>query len=354
MNLRRIRDNKQLGPFIVDMIMILLLLINLTFIMFDWAFTNLWFQDLVASIDTTFFEFYRDQIHPNFLKYDLIFVGIFLTEFFIRWGLAIKNQRYHRWFFYPFIHWYDILGLIPVGSMRFLRLLRIIGIVHRLHRMGIVDLTNNPVFDFFTRYSNILVEEVTDRVVLKVLHDVKSEVQEGAPLIDQLIDDVIRPQQEQLVDWLSWRVRKVAGHNLEAYKEQINMYVERRINYAVASNNEIAKLEQIPFLGTYFTETLEKAITEIVYNVIQGTIRDLASVDNRLFFREMSDILFEDIAKDKTDKHLNIVISNILTQSLDVIIEKVKVQQWKQEDKPEIDEGESQEQKLHDRLRKKL
>lgn len=335
--------------------MIILLLINLSFIMFDWAFTNMWFQDLVASINTAFFEFYKDVIHPDFLKYDLIFIGIFLTEFFIRWGLAIKNQRYHRWFFYPFIHWYDILGLIPVGSMRFLRLLRIIGIMHRLHRMGVVDLTNNPVFDFFTRYTNIMVDEVTDRVVLKVLHDVKSEVQEGAPLIDQLVDDVIRPQQEQLVDWLSWRVRKIAGHSMEVYKDQINVYVERRINYAVASNNEIAKLEQIPFLGSYFTETLQKAITEIVYNVVRGTMRDLASVDNRLFFREMSDVIFEDIAKDKTDKHLNIVISNILSQSLDIIIQKVKVQQWKMEDRPEFNaEDEMYEQKLQDRLRKQL
>lgn len=356
MNFSQLRENKQLGPFIVDLIMIFLLLINLGFIMFDWAFTNRWFQDLVASVHTGFFEYYRDQIHPDFLMYDLIFVAIFLTEFFIRWGLAIKNQRYHRWFFYPFIHWYDILGLIPVGSMRFLRLLRIVGIVHRLHRMGVLDLTSNPVFDFFSRYSNILVDEVTDRVVLKVLHNVKSEVQEGTPFIDQLVDDVIRPQQEQLVDWLSWRVRKIAGHNLDAYKDQINVYVERRINYAVANNREIAKLEQIPFLGSYFTETLEKAITEIVYNVIQGTIRDLASVDNRLFLREMSDMLFEDYKADnEADKQLNKVISNVLTQCLDIIIDKVKVQQWKLEEIPTDPEEEHlKEQKLHQRLKQQL
>lgn len=356
MQLNKIRESRQLGAFIIDIIMILLLLVNLSFIMFDWAFSNRWFQDLIASIHTGFFEFYRDQIHPDFLLYDLFFVGIFLSEFLIRWGLAIKNQRYHRWFFYPFIHWYDILGLIPVGSMRFLRLLRIVGILHRLHRRGVVDLTNNPVFDFFTRYSNILVDEVTDRVVLKVLHDVKSEVEEGAPLVDQLVEDVLRPQQEQLVDWLSWRVRKVAGHNLDAYKEQIGTYVDRRIKYAVATNKEISRLEQIPFLGSYFTETLEKAISEIVYNVIQGTIRDLASVDNRLFLREMSDIFFEDVVKDETDKRINKIISKILTQCMDVLIQRVKIQQWKLEEHTpeEIEEEHLQEEKLHERLRKEL
>lgn len=355
MNFSRIRNSREYGAFIVDIIMIILLVVNLSFIMFDWAFTNRWFQDLVAGLHTGFFEFYRDQIHPDFLMYDLVFVGIFLTEFVVRWGIAIKNQRYHRWFFYPFIHWYDILGLIPVGSMRFLRLLRIVGIMHRLHRLGVVDLTDNPVFDFFTRYSNILVDEVTDRVVLKVLHDMKSEVQEGAPLIDQIVEDVIRPQQEQLVDWLSWRVRKASGHSLDAYKDQINAYVDRRISYAVANNKEIARLEQIPLLGSYFTGTLEKAITEIVNNVIQGTIRDLASVDNRLFLREMSDVIFEDIVKDETDKHINRVISNILTQCLDIIIEKVKVQQWKQQETPEHQfEDKLQEDKLHERLKQEL
>ena len=355
MILSKIRESKQLGSFIVDLIMIVLLVINLSFIMFDWAFTNRWFQDLVAGLHTDFFELYRDQIHPDFLMYDLVFVSIFLTEFMVRWGIAIKNQRYYRWFFYPFIHWYDILGLIPVGSMRFLRLLRLVGIMHRLHRHGIVDLTNNPVFDFFTRYSNILVDEVTDRVVLKVLHDMKSEVQEGAPLIDQIVEDVIRPQQEQLVDWLSWRVRKVSGHSLDEYKDQINAYVDRRISYAVAHNKEIARLEQIPLLGSYFTGTLEKAITEIVNNVIQGTIRDLASVDNRFFLREMSDVFFEDVVKDDTDKHINRVISNILTQCLDIIIEKVKVQQWKLQETPEDQvEDKMQEEKLHKRLKQEL
>lgn len=62
----------------------------------------------------------------------MIFVSIFIAELLIRWMVTIHQKTYHKWFFYPVIHWFDVLGCIPVGSFRWLRLLRVFSILYRL------------------------------------------------------------------------------------------------------------------------------------------------------------------------------------------------------------------------------
>src|SRR5690606_42147929 len=51
----------------------------------------------------------------------LLFVSVYLTEFSIRWLVAIARRTHERWFYFPFVHWYDLLGCIPVGSFRWLQ-----------------------------------------------------------------------------------------------------------------------------------------------------------------------------------------------------------------------------------------
>ncbi|MDV7396135.1 hypothetical protein RZS08_32380, partial [Arthrospira platensis SPKY1] len=119
---------------------------------------------------------YAEQIHTNFVAYDLVFVAIFLTEFVVRWIIAVHRNTYHRWFFYPFVHWYDLLGCIPVGSFRWLRLLRVISIVYRLQKYQIIDISNLYIVRFVRKYLNVLLEELSDRIVLNVLDGVQDEI----------------------------------------------------------------------------------------------------------------------------------------------------------------------------------
>lgn len=128
-----------------------------------------------------FHAFYRDTIHSNFLFYDLCFVAVYLTEFVIRWIVAIARGTYHRWFFYPFAHWYDLLGCIPVGSFRWLRILRVVGLLMRLQRMGIIDLSQTWLGQTILKYYNIVVEEISDRVVINVLSGAQREIGVAAP-----------------------------------------------------------------------------------------------------------------------------------------------------------------------------
>ena len=109
-NVENLKRSHQITLFLVDAIMLFLISVNLIWIIFDSLFVSDLFRSLLNGISPTFTSFYASQIHPDFVTYDLMFVAVFITEFVLRWGVAIYQKTYHRWFFYPFVHWYDLVA----------------------------------------------------------------------------------------------------------------------------------------------------------------------------------------------------------------------------------------------------
>lgn len=306
-----------------------LLLANLALILFDLLFSSQMVQQLLLQHVPVFHDYYLRNIHRDFFAIDIWFVGIFILELFIRWGLAIKNRTYYKWFFYPFIHWYDVLGCIPVGSFRFLRVLRIISIGMRLQRLKIIDITKTYLYAIFNKYLNILTEEVSDRVVLNVLGGIQDQVSKGNPLVDQIMTQVIEPQKPAIVEWLSHRLQFIVSEAYGNYREDLQSYVELRIQTAVEHNKEIKNISRIPVIGTTLAKNLQKAINDIVYNVIDQSIKDLGSPGNKVIIDDIAHLSLDALAMEEEDRQLDQVARNIVLQSLELIKDQVKVQQWK-------------------------
>src|SRR5690554_2876704 len=170
-NRENLKSSHQMIWFLIDFLMLGLLIINLAFITWDSIYNFIAVQNLLKEHLPAVQSAYH-PIHENFIFYDLIFVWIFLSAFFIRWGYSIKAKVYDRWYFYPFIHWYDLVGCRPVGSLRLLRILRIISIVYRLHQYKIIDVTSTRLYRFVAFYYDAFMEELSDRIVLKVLSEI--------------------------------------------------------------------------------------------------------------------------------------------------------------------------------------
>ncbi len=336
--MQRTRNKGKTGFFVLDALMIFLLVINLSWIVFDWLFQYQPIRDLLYAAAPGFTDKYAITIHPRFILIDLTFVSIFLTEFFIRWVMAVYHRVYHRWFFFPFIHFYDLLGCIPVGGFRFLRLLRIISITYRLQKAGVIDLSQSPLVAFIRKYYGILIEELSDRVTINILTDIQQEVRHGGPVVDRIVSEVVMPHKESLVEWASHRVEKVATQNYARYRDDIHAYVRERITLAVDENKEFARLEQIPIFGSAVRNTVEKAISDIVFHVVNGIIQDLASQRNRTLIDETADILFDAILFKEEDSELNRMVIKTLDHSLDIVKQQVVVQKWKLWDLAEDEE----------------
>ena len=173
-NRKNLFSSHELTWFIIDFLMLALLIINLLWIIFDWCFAVDFIQEGIKNNIGWLYASYL-PIHKNFVLYDMVFIVIFLTEFTVRWIRSIYLKIYHRWYFYPFIHWYDLIGLIPVASARALRFLRVFSIIYRLQKYQIIDLTQNRVFKFIQFYYDVVLEELSDRIVVKVLAGTQEE-----------------------------------------------------------------------------------------------------------------------------------------------------------------------------------
>src|ERR1043165_8945139 len=156
--------------FVTDLLMLFLILINLGFFVFDWAFGHALYRNFVYSLSPSFYDYYAREIHPNFILYDATFVAIYISEIILRWILALVRQTYVRWYFYPLVHWYDVLGCIPSGSFRWLRLLRVFAIVTRMHKLGVIDLRKTLFFEQALHLWDIFLEEITARLFLPKIY----------------------------------------------------------------------------------------------------------------------------------------------------------------------------------------
>lgn len=335
------RDKRETHLLILDMVMLVLLLLNLGLIIFDWIFLSITVQKVLSAYLPNFFAVYRDRIHADFAMIDLGFVAIFLIEFFLRWGIAIRRRTYYKWFFYPFIHWYDLIGCIPVGSLRFLRLLRIIGIIIRLQRLQIIDITRTYLYGQFNKYVNVVVEEISDRVVVNVIKDVQAEIRDGSPVTDRIIQEVVLPQKESIVLWLSHRLQHIASNAHAAYKEDFREYLHLRVKNAVENNPEIATIGMIPVVGKVISGNLEKAISDITFNTISGLIEDLGSSKNQAIVEEVADITIDALMMEEADQRIDKIVNEALVQALELVKEQVQIQQWKLREMREKEEGSS-------------
>jgi len=328
--LRNLKKRRETRGLIVDLLMVLLVMANLAFIIFDWHFGFAFFRRLVELLSPRFFAFYSEQVHPDFLLYDGMFVTIFITELLARWAIAIVRKTYDKWFFYPFAHWYDVLGCIPLGTFRWLRILRLVSMSIRLQKLGVADFTDTYPYKKAMEFVKIITEEISDRVVVRILSGIQREIRQDNPVTSRMITEIIKPHQETLTEWLSHRIKRVTEHNYALYKEDIQNYVDGVIREAVKQNKEVRDLAAIPLIGGQIRAALEHSVSDVTFQVVNGMVRDLSSDRNNKFIEELTSIIFESMLLQDENKELNRVAKEVLTSALDIVKEQVERKQWKQ------------------------
>merc|ERR1712196_584080 len=81
--------------------------------------------------------------------------------------------------------------------------LRIFSILHRLHKFEVIDLNQTAVFRFFAFYYDVFVEELSDRIVVKVLSDAQKDISAGSPLLDDINAQVLAPRRPVITQWIA-------------------------------------------------------------------------------------------------------------------------------------------------------
>jgi len=315
---------------IVDVVMMVLIIINLTLIIIDWGFASPFVQAQMQAHVPAIYTWYDQTIHQHFIVYDLAFVAVFVVEILVRWGLAIYRQRYHRWFFYPFVHWYDVLGCIPVGSLRSLRLLRLIAMIPKLQRTGLVDLRETYVYKTFNKYRDAVLEEISDRVTVRIIEGVQEELRTHQEVTDRIGREVLAPQRDALIEAVTHRLQEATAMAYDDQKDDFHNYLNEVIEDAVERNREIGTIAALPGVGRPVATLLENAISDIVFNVVDRMVTDVCSLENDQAITQVTSVSAEALLSPKYDQRLNHLAQSIVLQSLDVIKDHVAVREWKQ------------------------
>lgn len=329
-NTSKLRTSRETPFLIIDFMMLGLIIINLAWLIFDALFASRLVRSGLEWLSSDFTRFYGEHVHTNFLVYDLFFVAIFLAEFVIRWGFAIRNQTYHRWFFYPFVHWYDLLGCIPVASFRWLRLLRIISIIYRLQKYQIIDISNLYVVRFVKKYLNVLLEELSDRIVINVLDGVQDEISVGTPVLEKVVQQVLIPNKPMLIEWIVSRVNDISDHVYQPRRENIRLYLDDVIATSLAQDQKVAALEKLPVIGEAITDVIESTVSDVVFNVVNRLATDIGSEETDVWVREVTDTILARLLQ--PDESLNVASRNVVISILEVVKDEVRIQRWKQKE----------------------
>jgi hypothetical protein len=303
--------------------MLCLLIINLIWLLFDSLFATQAFKSIFVSMSPDIVLAY-EPIHDNFILYDLAFIVIFLMEFCVRWVAAVVRKTYMRWYFFPFIHWYDLVGCIPLGGARIFRFLRIFSILYRLQKYEIIDLRNTAVYRFITFYYDVFVEELSDRIVVKVLSDAQKDISAGSPLLDDISQQVIASRLPILTQWLS-SIMVHIGESIEHndHSESVRNHVQKSVGKAVRSNTQVSSLKLVPVLGRTIEKTLEQSITDIVTQSVINLLKDVTP-------EKIDDFVEHGLGRFSSKDHmLDQEVLLIVNECLELIKLHVSQQRWK-------------------------
>jgi hypothetical protein len=308
---------------LTDLLMLGLTIFDLAWLMFDALYSMHTIKALVDPI----LPFYQ-SINEEFYFYDGIIVSIFILEFSIRWLVSIQQKAYSKWFFYPFIHWYDVLGCFPTSSFRILRLFRVIGLTYRLHRWQVINLNDYVLFTTLVHYYNIAIEEISDLLVVKILSQAKDGIHRGKPLNEAILKEVIQPRQTELAQLISANLQKGLEKKYPQYQKLLKKHVIKTVEKTVINNPEVQQIKRIPVVGAQIQSALNTATSQIVFGVVDQLILDFSAKENQAMVALITESVLEVLLQHQSSQSTNLT-NEMLVESIDLIVKRVQIKQWK-------------------------
>lgn len=304
---------------------VLLVCINLGLILFDSLFMVQPINQALAGWLPELHQRYDTLIHRHFQLIDLAFVAVFVFDVLLGWTIALFERRYARWYYYPFAHWYDVLGCIPLSGFRWLRVLRVGSLLIRLQRLGLIDMRQWPVYRLVHRYYLLLLEELSDRVMVRLFSRMQQEIGASDDLSRRLLQEVVRPRKERLLDDLSRRLNAMLENGYRDNRGAIEGYVDGLIHQALANNREVIRLRRLP-MGDRVADTLDDALADIAARLLQGAVDGLQGAQFQRLARSLADECFE--AWVYQDESTDLALEELLVDIIEVLKQQVLDRRW--------------------------
>lgn len=323
-NFKKVGVNQTGFWLTLDIIMLVLIVANLLWMVFDFSFTAQFFKNFIKDVLPAFHDFYEQKVHPDFLLYDLGFVIIFLAEFLLRWIVAIFKKTFDHWLTFVVVYWYDIVGCIPFGSFRFLRLFRIVSLIIRLQKKGIIDITDTWWYRIVDKNIRKFIDFLTDQVSVNVLSQIQKEVKSGDETVQRIVNEVVVPKRELLEIWIASRIQYAVKEIYINHKDELRVYLEKAISEAVKGNADMQRLEMVPLFGKQISKALSSSVADITSNIVDKVMQDLSDVQTHELVTKSFDVVVDTVNYSTNNKELERIVTEIMVDSIEILKQQVK------------------------------
>lgn len=268
---------------------------------------------------------YQNQWHSSALVVGGLITIFLISELLIRWFIAIVQKRYYRWFFFPFVHWYEVLGCFP--QLRALRLLRAGVIGYQLYQMGYRFLPQSWI-DRGVFYYQLVLEELSDRVIVTALGSVERELLSGKGL-SGLIDQIMAEHRTELSALTTSLIHEQTTQVLDRESLRISQGVGESVSRALSNVPELSKyLKLIPVAGKLIEREIQQIGADIGSSITEELMRPFRTSNAE----EMSgpyQVIQSNLDQVKIDQsELQPLIEQIVLTVLQSIKDQISVKQW--------------------------
>ncbi|MFW2058063.1 preprotein translocase subunit SecA [Acinetobacter haemolyticus] len=272
-------------------------------------------------------EFYRSYLHPWVITTEAWFIIFLIAELVVRWIVAIIYKHHARWWWFPFIHFYEILAIIPF--LRFLRLFRAGIIAYRLYEMG-YQVIPEKIQRTLLFYYRVVMEELSDRVVLTVLDGVKHELKTNNSH-QNAIHNLVDHHRQLFVTTLSSLLQESLATALQQQQPVITKKVGEIVNQAIEDTPELTQLLRlIPIVGGRIEQQIQSIGQRLGENISAGLIEPFTAgspqqpnENFQLIAKKVSEINID-------NQHLEELVKSVVFESIDAIQKQVQVKQWQE------------------------
>lgn len=313
---------------IYDIFMVFIIVFNLFCLgmnLFLMSYLGEWlFQQIHLS---NVLSFYRHYLHPWVVTTEAWFIIFLIVELLIRWTIAILYRHHTRWWFFPFIHWYEILAIVP--QLRFLRLFRAGVIAYRLYELG-YPIVPEKIRIRAIFYYRVVMEELSDRVVITVIDGIKQEL-ETSSSHKKIIHDLVDHHRQMFTVTLSCLLQESLAKALREQQPMIMEKVGMIVNRAIEDTPELTQLLRlIPIVGGRIEQQIQSIGQRLGENISAGLIEPFTAgslaqpnENYQLIATKLSEINID-------NPYLEKLVESVVFESLDALRKQVKVKQWQQ------------------------
>ena len=283
----------------------------------DWFFNEIHLPQVL--------QYYKTDLHPWVIKTESWFITFLIVELSLRWLIAIVNKHHTRWFFFPFIHWYEVLAIIPY--LRFLRLIRAGIIAYRFHELG-YKVVPDAIMKRVLFYYRVVMEEISDRVVATVIDGIKQEL-DTSSTHKKIIHDLVDHHRELFAVTLAEILQESLATELDAQRNLITQNVGQIVRQAIEDTPKLTQiLRLIPIAGGMIENQIQNIGQQLGENITQGLIQPFTegkpqqpNATYQLISNKLSQL--------SIDNHkLEELVESVVYESLESLKTQVLVKQW--------------------------